>query len=149
MSIQPTRIFKQEHHLVVFVTWEHYLHNYKRKEKRKEKKKEKRKRKKREYHLLAFLIQEHRLLYFLKEVARFLKIFEDVPLVEFMYLVFTRSPGESYRWRLRSLLLYLCYIFRALIDSLVSCFTKPVLSKQDRRDLNIDLRLWILFQMPR
>ena len=30
---------------------------------------------------------------------------EDVPLVEFMYLVFTRMPGESYRTRLRSLLL--------------------------------------------
>ena len=26
---------------------------------------------------------------------------EDVPLVEFMYLVFTRIPGESYRRRLR------------------------------------------------
>ena len=26
---------------------------------------------------------------------------EDVPLVEFMYLVFTRMPGESYRRRLR------------------------------------------------
>ena len=25
------------------------------------------------------------------------KRFEDVPLVEFTYLVFTRSPGESYR----------------------------------------------------
>ena len=36
--------------------------------------------------------------------------FEDVPLVEFMYLVFTRMSGESYRRRLRSLLLYLCYI---------------------------------------
>ena len=44
---------------------------------------------------------------------------EDVPLVEFTYLVFTRMPGESYRRRLRSLLLYLCYIFRALITSLV------------------------------
>ena len=31
---------------------------------------------------------------------------EDVPLVEFMYLVFTRMPGESYRRRLWSLLLY-------------------------------------------
>ena len=30
--------------------------------------------------------------------------FEDVPLVEFMYLVFTRMPGESYRRRLMSLL---------------------------------------------
>ena len=27
---------------------------------------------------------------------------EDVPLVEFMYLVFTRMPGESYLRRLRS-----------------------------------------------
>ena len=44
---------------------------------------------------------------------------EDVPLVEFTYLVFTRIPGESYRRRLRSLLLYSCYVFRALINSLV------------------------------
>ena len=44
--------------------------------------------------------------------------FEDVPLVEFMYLVFTRMPAESYRRRLRSML-YLCYLFRALINSLV------------------------------
>ena len=44
---------------------------------------------------------------------------DDVPLVEFMYLVFTRMPGESYRRRLRSSLLYLCYVFRALINSLV------------------------------
>ena len=43
---------------------------------------------------------------------------EDVPLVEFMYFVFTRMPGESYRRRFRSLLLYLCYVFRALINSL-------------------------------
>ena len=34
---------------------------------------------------------------------------EYVPLVEFRYRVFTRMPGESYRRRLRSLLLYLCY----------------------------------------
>ena len=27
---------------------------------------------------------------------------EDVPLLEFMYLVFTRMSGESYRIRLRS-----------------------------------------------
>ena len=44
---------------------------------------------------------------------------EDVPLVKFMYRVFTRMPGESYRRRFRSLLLYLCYVFRALINSLV------------------------------
>ena len=37
-------------------------------------------------------------------------IIEDVPLVEFMYLVFTRIPGDSYCRRLRSLLLYFCYV---------------------------------------
>ena len=41
-----------------------------------------------------------------------------VPL-EFMYLVFTCMPGENYRRRLRSLLLHLCYVFRALMNSLV------------------------------
>ena len=46
-------------------------------------------------------------------------LFEDVPLVEFMCLVFTRMPGESYRRRLTSLLLCLCDVFRALISSLV------------------------------
>ena len=49
-------------------------------------------------------------------------IFEDVPLVEFMYLVLTRMPGESYRRRLRSLLLCLCDVFQTLINSLVCCF---------------------------
>ena len=47
---------------------------------------------------------------------------EDVPLVEFMYIVFTRMSGESptYCRRLRSLLLCLCSVFRALIiNSLV------------------------------
>ena len=39
--------------------------------------------------------------------------------VEFTYLVFTRMPGESCRRRLRSLLLCLCYVFLALINSLV------------------------------
>ena len=44
---------------------------------------------------------------------------EDVLLVEYMYLVFTRMPGESYRRRLGSLLLCFCDVFRALINSLV------------------------------
>ena len=35
-----------------------------------------------------------------------------------MHLVFTRTPGESFRRRLRSLLLYLCDVFRARIISL-------------------------------
>ena len=46
----------------------------------------------------------------------------NVPLREFMYLAFTRMPGESYRRRLRSLLSYLCHVIRALINSLVSWF---------------------------
>ena len=47
-------------------------------------------------------------------------LFEDVLVVEFMYLVFTRMPGMSYRRRLGSLLLCLYDVFRALINSLVS-----------------------------
>ena len=34
-----------------------------------------------------------------------------------MYLVFTRMPGESYHGWLRSLLLFLCYVFQALIST--------------------------------
>ena len=37
-----------------------------------------------------------------------------VPLVDLMYFIFTRTPGESYRWRFRSLLVCLCDVFRAL-----------------------------------
>ena len=44
---------------------------------------------------------------------------EDVPL----YLLFTRMSGESHCRRPRSLLLYPCYIFRALINSLVCSLT--------------------------
>ena len=36
-----------------------------------------------------------------------------VRVVEFIHLVFTRMPGESYHKRLRSLLLCLCDILRA------------------------------------
>ena len=35
-----------------------------------------------------------------------------------MYLVFTRISGKSYRTRFMSLLLCLCYIFRALLTPL-------------------------------
>ena len=41
---------------------------------------------------------------------------EDIPLVELMYFVFTRMPGESYRRRLRSLLC-LCDVVLVLIKS--------------------------------
>ena len=49
---------------------------------------------------------------------------KDVHLVKFMYLVFTRMPGENHRRRLRSLLLCLCNDFRALINSVV-CWHQP------------------------
>ena len=51
----------------------------------------------------------------------YINYLEDVPLVQFMYLVFTRMPGASCRRRLRSLL-YLCCVFRTLINSLVCRF---------------------------
>lgn len=44
---------------------------------------------------------------------------EDVPLVEFKFLVFTRMPGESYYRQPRSLLLCVGDIFQVLINSLV------------------------------
>ena len=53
--------------------------------------------------------------------------FETVPLVEFMYVVFTRMPGESYRRRLRSLLLCLFDVLRALINSLFVYFVLVLL----------------------
>ena len=40
-----------------------------------------------------------------------------------IYLAFTCMPGESYHRWLRSLLLYLCYIFQVLINSLCVDFT--------------------------
>ena len=40
-------------------------------------------------------------------------------MMEVMHLVFTLTPGESYRRRLRSLLLCLCDVFGALMNSLV------------------------------
>ena len=45
--------------------------------------------------------------------------YRRVPVVEFLCLVFTGMSGESYRRRLRCLLLYLSYVLRALINSLV------------------------------
>ena len=46
----------------------------------------------------------------------------NVPLVEFTYLLFARTPGENYRSQLRSLLFCLCDVFRTLINSLVCWF---------------------------
>ena len=42
-------------------------------------------------------IEDVPLVEFMYLLARQVKVtIEDVPLVEFMYLVFTRTPGESY-----------------------------------------------------
>ena len=46
-----------------------------------------------------------------------------------MYLVFTRMPGESYR---RRPFLYLCYAFRALINSFVWCSEKARIFEESR-----------------
>ena len=52
--------------------------------------------------------------------------FGDIPLVEFMYLVFTRLPGDSYHRQLRSLMPCLCDVFQALIISFVCWFSSFV-----------------------
>ena len=57
-----------------------------------------------------------------------------VPLVEFMYLVFTHTPGKNYRMRLRSLLC-LCDVFRTLINSLVSVWIQKLIGQSDCRYL--------------
>ena len=46
--------------------------------------------------------------------------------MEFTCLVFTRMPGESYRRRLRSSLLYLCYSSTALIDTAMLVRSLPM-----------------------
>ena len=71
--------------------------------------------------------------------------FEAVLLMEFMYLVFTRKPGESYSRWLRSLLFYLCYVFRALINSL-GCWLETTLvwdfSRQDYHRQTVSRDAW-------
>ena len=58
---------------------------------------------------------------------------EAVPLAEFMYLVFTGMPGESYPRQLRSLLC-LCDVFRAPINSLCVDFKYCCKERQLPRD---------------
>ena len=50
-----------------------------------------------------------------------------------MYLVFTRMPGESYRRWLRSLLLYLCDVFRALCVASLSLCQRTAKELRHRR----------------
>ena len=66
---------------------------------------------------------------------------EDVPCTcTFMYLVFTRMAGEFPR-RLRSLLLYLCYVFWELINSLVCWFKYCIPQNQSNSGLLICWRI--------
>ena len=69
--------------------------------------------------ILGRSASEALLLFDVESLSVVFFLFEEVLLVEFMYLVVTRMPGECYRRRLGSLLLYLCYIFRTLINYLV------------------------------
>ena len=65
---------------------------------------------------------------------------EDAPLMEYTYLVFTHRPAESYcRW-LRSLLLYLCYVFQVLIYSLVGWF--QIIATEIFSLLNLEVPKW-------
>ena len=59
---------------------------------------------------------------------------EDVPLVEFMYLVFTRMPSESYRsWLdLVFVAVLVCDVFRAKINSLGCWFCMHRLYLENR-----------------
>ena len=56
-----------------------------------------------------------------------------------MYFVFTRMPCESYSIRLRSLLLYLCYVglFRALVNSLVCCLCTALFSRVNGNEIRV------------
>ena len=46
--------------------------------------------------------------------------FEDLPLVEFTHLVFTRMSGDSYRTRFKSLLLYMILYMIRLANAVKS-----------------------------
>ena len=75
-------------------------------------------------------------LFFRATLAPTSSCHDDVPPVEFMYLLFTCMPGESYRMWLRSLLLYLCQAFWiwVLINCLVCWFVLSVLSHVQQMD---------------
>ena len=75
-------------------------------------------------------------LFFRATLAPTSSCHDDVPPVEFMYLLFTCMPGESYRMWLWSLLLYLCQAFWiwVLINCLVCWFVLSVLSHVQQMD---------------
>ena len=60
-----------------------------------------------------------------------------------MYFVFTRMPGESYRGRLRSLLLCLCDVFRELISSSV-CWNLFKIATRIKSKNSIRIRVYVV-----
>ena len=52
--------------------------------------------------------------FFVGQLSR--AVFQDALLVEFMYLVSIHMPGESYRRRLKSLLVRPCGFIRVIIN---------------------------------
>ena len=63
-----------------------------------------------------------------------------------MYLVFTHMRGESYRRRLRSLLLCLCYVFRALMNFCVCwrlAYFTPMLKTYPRPSVYLSLHSYV------
>ena len=69
-----------------------------------------------------------------------------VPLVKFMYLLFTQMPVENYCRQLRSLSLCLCDVFQVLINSFVCWFfiMYIILSKERniKSDSSFDIKQW-------
>ena len=58
-------------------------------------------------------------------------ISDNVPLLQYMYLVFTRMPDESYRRRLRSWL-YVCNVFGALLFPATALSERSILFAESR-----------------
>ena len=75
-------------------------------------------------------------------------IFEDVPLVEFMCLVFTRMPGESYRRRLRPLLLNLLRTSNANYLPCVLILETERVSMEEERDVEQRMKSIVLRSEP-
>ena len=69
-------------------------------------------------------------------------LFQDVALVEFMYLLFTHVSGESYRRRLRALLC-LSDVFRALINSLACWFHRNRVCDRPETGLLSAKSIWV------
>ena len=68
--------------------------------------------------------------------------------MEFMYLVFTHMPGESYPRRIRSLLLYLYYVFQALINSPVLILWKEMMPERQTKTRQYWNALNLVFLFP-